>query len=85
MLMNDPVGEVLAWLLFSLVLIWALRQGVPEFSHWLAHNADGHEDIYFFPDEVRGEPGPGSVAWSEGAVNPRDERGRQGEPKSGRS
>ena len=85
MLMNDPVGEVLAWLHFSLVLIWALRQGVPEFSHWLAHNADGHEDIYFFPDEVRGEPGPGSVAWSEGAVNPRDERGRQGEPKSGRS
>ena len=64
MLMHDPVGEVLAWLLFSLVLIWALWQGVPEFSHWLVHSADGQEDIYFFPDEVRGEPGPGTSAGS---------------------
>ena len=85
MLMHDPVGEVLAWLLFSLVLIWALWQGVPEFSHWLVHSADGQEDIYFFPDEVRGEPGPGTSAGSEGEVNSRDERSRRREPKSGRS
>jgi hypothetical protein len=59
MIPNHPIAEFFAWLLFSLVLIWALRQGLPEFALWLQHSSDGREDIQLFPDEVRGEPGPG--------------------------
>jgi hypothetical protein len=83
MLTNNPAIDVPAWLLFSLVLIWALWQGVPEFLHWLAYSADGREDLGFFPDETRGEPGPGLVARSRGAVDPSDARSRHREPTRG--
>jgi hypothetical protein len=79
MLTNDPAVDFFAWLLFSLVLIWALWQGVPEFTDWLAHDADAREDIRFFPDEACGEPGPGIFAESGGEIGPRDEHGRHGE------
>jgi hypothetical protein len=62
MLTNHPDVELFAWMLFSLVFVWALWEGVPEFVHWLAHSADGREDINFFPDETRAEPGPGIAA-----------------------
>jgi hypothetical protein len=62
MIPNDVVIEFFAGLLFSLLLIWALWQGLPEFALWIAHSTDDREDIQFFPDEVRGEPGPGKSA-----------------------
>jgi hypothetical protein len=80
---SDPAVDVLAWLLFSLVLIWAIWQGVPEFTNWLAHDAEPHDDIHFFPDEVRGEPGPRILAASGAEVDP--ERSESGTAISGRS
>jgi hypothetical protein len=70
MFINSPAGAVLCWLLFSLVLIWALWDGFPEFAHWLKHNYGGSDDIQFFPDEVRGEPGPGTPVAPRGEVGP---------------
>jgi hypothetical protein len=72
MIPNHPVGEVFAWVLFSLVLVWALWQGLPEFAQWLGSNSDGREDMQFFPDEVRGEPGPRMSVASQGEIDPRD-------------
>jgi hypothetical protein len=62
MIPNDPVVEFFAGLFFALVLIWALWEGLPEFTLWLEHSSDDRDDIHFFPDEVRGEAGPGRSA-----------------------
>ena len=62
MIPNDPVGEFVLALLFSVVLIWVALQGLPELAQWLKHSSDDRDDIGFFPDEVRDEPGPGVSA-----------------------
>jgi hypothetical protein len=67
---NNPEGEFFAWLLFSLVLVWALWGGVGEFRHWLENNFDGRDDIHFFPDELRGEPRQGTPAAAQGGFHP---------------
>jgi hypothetical protein len=77
----NPIGEFLAWLLFWLLLISALWQGLPGFPQRLKHNSTGREDIHFFPDEVGSEPGSGTFAGSGGEMDPPDERSRHhGEP-----
>jgi hypothetical protein len=80
MLTNDPAVEFLAWLLFSLVLAWTLRQGLPQLLHWCAQDAGGCEDIYFFPDEVGCEREPRGATGSGGETDPRGARRRHGEP-----
>jgi hypothetical protein len=77
MIPNHPVAELVAWLLFALVLCWALWQSFPEFVQWLGHSSDGGKDLDFFPDELRGEPGRGMLAGSGGAIDMRDERSRR--------
>jgi hypothetical protein len=72
MIPNNPEAEIVAWLLFSLVLIWALWQGLWELERWVKNNPFGREDIHDFPDELRGEPGPGTFVASQGEMNPRD-------------
>jgi hypothetical protein len=57
MLMHDPAGECFAWLVFSLVVCWSLRQGLPEFARWVDHNSDARGDLYFFPDDIGDELG----------------------------
>jgi hypothetical protein len=58
MITNSPALDFCAWLLFWSVLVWAVWQGAPELARWLARDSDSREDIHFFPDEERGEPGP---------------------------
>jgi hypothetical protein len=74
MILNDPVVEFFAWLLFSLVLIWALWRGLPKSPQGLEHTSDGSEDVQFFPDEVSGEPGRGMSVASQCEIGSRDER-----------
>jgi hypothetical protein len=62
MISNSPAVDFCAWLLFWLVLICALWQGAPELARWLARDSDLREDSHFFPDEERGDPGPGMSA-----------------------
>jgi hypothetical protein len=76
MIPHNPVAEFLAWLLFALLLIWALWQGLPDFAQRLKHNSAGSEDIHFFPDEVGSKPGSGTLAGSGGDMDPRDARSR---------
>src|SRR5262249_3750965 len=66
-----------AWLLFSLVLVWALWQGFWEIVQWLKDDSDRRKGILFFPDEVQGDIGPGTFAVSRGELDPRDERSRR--------
>jgi hypothetical protein len=77
MVTMSPSGAFVTWLLFSLVLIWALWDGLPEFARWLEHNFDGQDDLQFFPDELPGEPGPGVSVAPQGGTDPRDGRGRR--------
>jgi hypothetical protein len=70
MLTNSPAVLICAWLLFWLVLAWALWQGAPELARWLARDSDPREDIHFFQDELRGEPGPGMSAAAQGENDP---------------
>jgi len=77
MAMISPETDLLIWLLFSFVLVWALWQGLPELVAWLARTCDGCEDIQHFPDELRGEPGPGTFAASPGETDLRDRHGRR--------
>jgi hypothetical protein len=72
---NSPALDFCAWLFFWLVLAWALWQGVPEFLRWLQRDSDARDDIDFFSDELRGEPGPGTQARGEG-----DSRGASASP-----
>jgi hypothetical protein len=81
MIALNPTGDFLTWLLFSLVVAWALWEGLPEFAQWLGRNSDGREDIQFFPDEVRGEPGPRTIArpgGDEGAGRSREAQAGDG-------
>jgi hypothetical protein len=54
---NNPEVGFFAWLFFSLVLVWALWEGVGELRQWAENKSDGRDDIDFFPDEVGGSPG----------------------------
>jgi hypothetical protein len=66
MIPNNPVAEFLAWLLFALLLIWAMWKGFWDFVQGMRYKSDGREDIHFFPDEVGSEPGQGILAGSGG-------------------
>jgi hypothetical protein len=59
MVTNDPEVHTFAWLLFSVVLVWALWRVLVDLGQRHEHNSGGSEAIQFFPDEVRGEAGPG--------------------------
>jgi hypothetical protein len=63
---GNPVGDFILWLLFSLVLLWALWQGFWDYAEWLGLHPGGRADIQFFPDEVGGEIEPGMFAASRG-------------------
>jgi hypothetical protein len=67
---NNPEGEFFAWLLFSLVLVWALWEGAGEFRQGMENNSDGRDDIHYYPDEVGGEPGPGTSVAAQDEFHP---------------
>jgi hypothetical protein len=71
---NDPVVDFFAWLLFALVVVWALWRGLWNYAE---HHSDGREDLRLFPDELAGEPGPGMMAVARGERAPRIERSRR--------
>jgi hypothetical protein len=74
MITGDPVGDFFLWLLFSLVLVWALWQGLWDFAEWLEQHSDNRLDLQSFPDEVWSDLAPGMFATSRRKMEPRDER-----------
>jgi hypothetical protein len=70
MLLGNPLADFLALLLFAIVLVWALWQGLPDIAQGLGWNP--REDVQFFPDEIGDDLGSGTNAESRRKLAPRD-------------
>jgi hypothetical protein len=60
---------LLAWLIFSLVRVWAPWNGLSEFVQSLQQQSEGREELRCFPDEPAGEPGPGMFGVYRGGID----------------
>jgi hypothetical protein len=74
MITSDPLAGFFLWLLFSLVLVWALWQGLWDLAEWLEQHSDKRLDLHSFPEEVGSELVPEVFATSRRKIEPRDER-----------